>query len=204
LCKAYWFPVYSFLRGQGADSERAADLTQSFFEYLIERREIGRATPERGRFRSFLRTAAKYFYWNALDHERRAVRGGDLVKLSIDVPGAEERLAATLSCVLSPEQLFDRAWAAVVTERAALRFEECCEDPADLALLREVRSRLAGEVDACRPSPKAAASVKERVSRFRQRERVIERYRRCLRREIMGTVDDSSAVDDEIRSLLDC
>jgi RNA polymerase sigma-70 factor (ECF subfamily) len=203
LCKAYWFPVYSFLRGNGADAERAADLTQSFFEYLIEGGEIGRATPERGKFRSFLRSAAKHFYLNALDYESRQVRGGDLVRLSIDVPGAEERLASKLSSVLSPERMFDRAWAVVVTERAARKFEESCDDPAELALLRNVCSELSGEADVGQPSPTVAAGGTERVRRHRQRQRVIERYRRCLRREIMGTLGDSSAIDDEIRSLLD-
>ena len=31
LCRAYWYPLYSFVRRQGADEESAKDLTQEFF-----------------------------------------------------------------------------------------------------------------------------------------------------------------------------
>ncbi|MFN2541270.1 MAG: sigma-70 family RNA polymerase sigma factor, partial [Chthoniobacterales bacterium] len=31
LCRIYWWPVYSFIIRQGAGSEEAKDLTQSFF-----------------------------------------------------------------------------------------------------------------------------------------------------------------------------
>lgn len=34
LCEAYWYPLYSYVRRQGA--EEARDLTQSFFVVLLE------------------------------------------------------------------------------------------------------------------------------------------------------------------------
>jgi RNA polymerase sigma-70 factor (ECF subfamily) len=207
LCEAYWYPVYSFLRAKGASPDRASDLTQSFFTFLIEGEEIKRADPERGRFRSFLRTAAKHFYMNAIDHERRQKRGGDLVRLSIDVPGAESRLSRELMHTLTPDRLFDRAWAKIVTERARREFREHCACPEDLALLERACAELSGEGHASEPERTSASgkprTVAERVRKHRHRERVLAAYRRCLRREILGTLEDSSAIDAEIRYLID-
>ncbi|HEY3498639.1 MAG TPA: hypothetical protein VGK73_28305 [Polyangiaceae bacterium] len=206
LCKAYWYPVYSFLRAKGADPERAADLTQGFFEYLIEKGEVRKADPARGRFRSFLRSAAKHFYLNAIDYERRQKRGGDQVRLSIDMPGAEARLGAELSHSLSPDRLFDLCWAEVVTQRARREFEAGCDDPDDLALLRRLCGKLSGQDDPLDSEPRAASSPMsgaERIRRHRHKERVLAKYRRYLRGEIMRTLDDSSLIDDEIRYLLD-
>jgi RNA polymerase sigma-70 factor (ECF subfamily) len=40
LCRTYWWPIYSFIRQQGAGPEEAKDLTQSFFAMLFERRDL--------------------------------------------------------------------------------------------------------------------------------------------------------------------
>src|SRR5438128_10079329 len=40
LCRTYWWPLYGFVRRQGYRPEEAQDLTQSFFELLLERRDL--------------------------------------------------------------------------------------------------------------------------------------------------------------------
>src|SRR5437867_8380701 len=37
LCRAYWYPLYAYVRRRGYSPEDAQDLTQSFFERLLER-----------------------------------------------------------------------------------------------------------------------------------------------------------------------
>ena len=37
LCALYWYPLYSFIRRNGHDPDRAQDLTQGFFSRLLER-----------------------------------------------------------------------------------------------------------------------------------------------------------------------
>ena len=37
LCRTYWRPLYLFVRSSGYDEETAKDLTQAFFERLIEK-----------------------------------------------------------------------------------------------------------------------------------------------------------------------
>ena len=47
LCKAYWYPLYAFVRYRGYSSDDAKDLTQAFFTRIIETRGIAFANPER-------------------------------------------------------------------------------------------------------------------------------------------------------------
>src|SRR5688572_33294757 len=61
LCGLYWYPIYAFVRRQGRSPHDAQDLTQEFFARLIRNHIIARATPERGRFRSFLLASLKHF-----------------------------------------------------------------------------------------------------------------------------------------------
>lgn len=53
-CRAYWYPLYAYLRRTGTSEPDAQDLTQGFFAHLIEHQTLERVAPEKGRFRSFL------------------------------------------------------------------------------------------------------------------------------------------------------
>src|SRR5262245_18007211 len=75
LCRAYWPPVYAFVRRDGASPVQAEDLTQAFFARLLERDDLGRADPERGRFRAFLLGALRHFLANERERERAEKRG---------------------------------------------------------------------------------------------------------------------------------
>src|SRR5262245_16790432 len=57
LCQTYWYPLYAYVRRRGHSAHDAQDLTQAFFEKLLERKWVGDADRERGRFRTFLLTA---------------------------------------------------------------------------------------------------------------------------------------------------
>src|SRR5438105_4489888 len=69
LCERYWYPLYVFVRRRIASPEDAQDLTQEFFSRLIERNVVSQASPERGRFRSFLLASIQNFLSNARDHD---------------------------------------------------------------------------------------------------------------------------------------
>jgi hypothetical protein len=43
ICRSYWYPVYSFLRRSGHSQHDAEDLTQMFFQRLIEERSMAAA-----------------------------------------------------------------------------------------------------------------------------------------------------------------
>jgi RNA polymerase sigma-70 factor (ECF subfamily) len=54
LCRAYWYPLYAFIRRKGYDPDSAEDLVQGLFAGLLERDALRNLDPARGRFRSFL------------------------------------------------------------------------------------------------------------------------------------------------------
>ena len=38
ICRAYWYPLYAFVRRSGQSPPDAQDLTQEFFRHLLEKR----------------------------------------------------------------------------------------------------------------------------------------------------------------------
>jgi RNA polymerase sigma-70 factor (ECF subfamily) len=118
LCSTYWFPIYAFIRGQTMEGDRALDLTQGFFEQLLERESLSRVERHGGRFRSYLLTACRNYLSDAHRYESRQLRrpAGGLVDL--ESVGLDARYASALSAADSPETVFERQWALVTIERA--------------------------------------------------------------------------------------
>ena len=76
LCQIYWPAIYAYLRRRGYQRSDAQDLTQSFFQHLLENETFQRASPEKGRFRSFLLGALKRCLADEHDRRRALKRGG--------------------------------------------------------------------------------------------------------------------------------
>jgi len=53
LCRAYWPPLYAFIRRRGYNPEEAQDLTQEFFAELLERNDLTTVGPEKDVFAHF-------------------------------------------------------------------------------------------------------------------------------------------------------
>src|SRR5258707_15567304 len=70
LCRAYWYPLYVFIRRQGFPAEDSQDLTQEFFARLLQKHFLAQVDQEKGRFRSFLLAACKHFLSNERDRAR--------------------------------------------------------------------------------------------------------------------------------------
>ena len=76
LCRAYWYPLYAFIRRKGHGPDEAADLTQEYFARLLERGVLAAADPRKGRFRAFLRTDCGFFLAHRAERGRARKRGG--------------------------------------------------------------------------------------------------------------------------------
>src|SRR6266498_358323 len=61
VCRAYWEPIYAFIRRTGKSPHDAEDLTQRFFMHLLADNRLEHAQPEKGKFRSFLQRSIKNF-----------------------------------------------------------------------------------------------------------------------------------------------
>jgi DNA-directed RNA polymerase specialized sigma24 family protein len=110
LCRTYWRPIYSFVRRQGIGSEEAEDITQGFFAQLLERRKFSAVRKEKGRLRSYLLGALKYFL---ADEQRRAMaikrgKGQRLIRLQ-DLR-ADERVEMEPADPVTAEMIYERRW----------------------------------------------------------------------------------------------
>ena len=84
LCRAYWYPLYAFVRLQGNDPEASLDLTQAYFTELLEKDYLKDVDPSLGRFRAFLKVSVKHFLSKERDKARALKRGGQAKIFSFD------------------------------------------------------------------------------------------------------------------------
>src|SRR5919106_283236 len=61
ICRAYWYPLYAYIRRHGHSAVDAQDLTQEFFCRLLEKRWLDAADRDKGKLRTFLVVALKNF-----------------------------------------------------------------------------------------------------------------------------------------------
>src|SRR5258705_8960183 len=124
LCASYWYPLYAYVRRTGRNVEDAQDLTQEFFARLLEKQYLGLATPERGRFRTFLLSSLKNFLANDWKRSQRQKRGGGITLVPIDAACGENLYATEPVDPLDPEILYERRWASTLLERALQRLRQ--------------------------------------------------------------------------------
>lgn len=199
LCEAYYQPVFLFLCRMGFDADTARDHAHSFFAHLLQRGFAG-PDPDRGRFRSYLLGAVKYFVGDLLDRARREKRGGGVVHESIDADAdGSPALLISDSSVLSPSVLFDREWAVTVMNRAvAVLAAEHREGKA--AQFEVLRPWLMGDVASSHAETAARLGMSEGAAKVAVH-RLRKRFREVLRREIAQTLSDEADVEDELRYL---
>jgi RNA polymerase sigma factor (sigma-70 family) len=202
LCRTYWYPLYAYVRRRGCGPHDAQDLTQSFFARLLERDLLSRASPDRGRFRSFLLTTLQNFLADEHDRSVAQKRGTGQPSVSLDALDGEARYALEPAEAVSPDKLFERRWATTVLEQAwaLMETEYAAEGKADL--FRELRRFNSAQESAPGYAETAGKlglpenTVKSLVHRMRRR------YRTLLRAEIAHTVANPAEIDEEIRYLL--
>ena len=200
LCSRYWFPVYAHVRRLGNEVQQAEDLTQGFFEYVIERQVFQRARQERGRLRSFILGSLRHYLHNQHNRESALKRGGRHTIIPLDESTAE--------CLYSKEppagfgDSFDRQWAITLIRRVmeTLRDEYANRGRAAVhdvllphltcGVSADYRELMASRLDM------DPATLRVVLHRFRHR------FGELLRREVAYTVADPDDVEEEIRYLL--
>jgi RNA polymerase sigma factor (sigma-70 family) len=205
LCRTYWRPIFSFVRGRGYSVEDAQDLTQDFFAAILKNNWLQHADRNRGRFRSLLLRSLQNFLINAAERADARKRGGDVEFISWDGWTAESQSQFSIPIEgvnsLPPERLFDLNWAMTVVEHALQRLREECESKGKLWLFQALSPHLTEERDElCYANLSAELKMAEPAVK-KQLHKMRQRYRSLLRDEVSQTVEDPSDVDDEIRYL---
>jgi RNA polymerase sigma factor (sigma-70 family) len=202
LCRIYWRPIYAFLRRQGVSPEEAEDITQGFFAQLLERRKFSALRKEKGRLRSFLLGALKYFL---ADEQRRAMaikRGKGQRLISLEELRADERIDMEPSDPMTAEMIYERRWALTVLEQVLSRLKDEYVGAGNAALFDSLKQLLPDEPGS--PSQAEIATqlgmtenaLRQAFYRFRQR------YQSLLREEIANTVATPGDIEDELRHLI--
>ncbi|MBI4908806.1 MAG: sigma-70 family RNA polymerase sigma factor [Acidobacteria bacterium] len=112
ILTAYWKPAYKYLRIQwNRGNEDAKDLTQGFFAQAVEKGWFAAYSPEKGSFRSFLRSCLDGYVSHQDEAASRLKRGGGVVTVSLDFETAEGELAELpVAGGMSTEEYFRREW----------------------------------------------------------------------------------------------
>jgi RNA polymerase sigma-70 factor (ECF subfamily) len=202
LCRIYWRPIYSFVRGQGVRPQDAQDLTQGFFALLLERRDLRTVRKEKGRLRSYLLTALKHFL---TDERRRAMaikRGKGERLISLEEMRAEEQSGMEATEPLTAERIYERRWASTLLDRVLSRLEDQYRTRGNAALFDSFNQLLGDEPSAPSQADIAAQlgmtenAVSQAFHRFRQS------YQSLLREEIANTVATPGDIENELRYLI--
>ena len=204
LCNSYWYPLYSYLRSKGSSPEESEDLTQGFFAQRIVTRKIFKGVKlDQGRFRTWMLNSLQHFIYNEWDKKRAKKRGGDRKHVSFDLESAEFQYSEEQRSELSPERVFDQAWAMTLLNRSmeilTAQYEQRNKGES-FAILRGFLPGAAATQsysEAAQLLDKSEAAIKMAVSRIRQD------YGRILRNEIKCTVSDPSEIQEELRYLLE-
>ena len=205
LCTRYWYPIYAFARRRGYNPHDSQDLTQSFFQHLFEQNALNRATPARGRFRTFLLAS----FQNHISHSREKVRsikrGGGHQLLSLNAEVAEDRYWQEPADYLTAEKIFEARWAMTVLAEVMRRLGEEYASQGKTATFEALKSFL-DPIHAKNPPSYEQASKALRVSLGAVKtliHRLRKRYIALLRAEVGRTLSDPVEIDEELRALCD-
>jgi RNA polymerase sigma factor (sigma-70 family) len=202
LCRTYWRPIFAFLRRQGLSSAEAEDITQGFFAQLLERKSFDAVRKEKGRLRSYLLGALKYF---VTDEQRRAMaikRGKGQRIIPFEELRADERIDIEAADPVTADMIYERRWALTVLERVLSRLKDEYRLAGNAALFDSLKQLLPDEPGSPSQAEIAARvgmtenAVRQAFYRFRQR------YQSLLREEIAHTVATPGDIEDELRHLI--
>ena len=201
LCRAYWFPLYAYVRRRGHAKADAEDLVQAFFARFLAKNYLEGLSAERGRFRAFLLASLKNFLANEWKKSQRLKRGGGDTVLSLDWETADTKFQVADTNEPSPDKAFDREWAVALLANVIERLRlECAADgkARQFDLLKVFLTAGKGAVS----HADIATSLKMDEGAVRvAAHRLRKRYRELLRDEIAHTLADPAQVDEEMRAL---
>jgi RNA polymerase sigma-70 factor (ECF subfamily) len=198
LLRLYWRPLYLFARRKGDDADAAQDAVQEFIAHILERDLIDRADPQRGRFRSYLRTAFSNYRVNQRERASAQKRGGGAAVVPLDFDVAENALGER---PLSAEAAFDREWALGVMSRALEELRREFESGARGGPFEVVTRFFQSETAPAYAEVAAEHGMSiPQLKAFLHRARV--RFRELVRQVVADTVAEPADVENEIADLL--
>jgi RNA polymerase sigma-70 factor (ECF subfamily) len=203
LCRAYWYPLYAYVRRQGHRQEDAQDLVQAFFAHLLRKDFLSGVGPAKGKFRSFLLACLKHYLADEWEKACTARRGGSGPERLLDLEQAEQRYQLEARVEVNAESLYERRWALDLLDHVLDRLRHEIAASGREVVFEQLQCCLLGE----RPTETYAqlgarldmseTAVKVTVHRLRKR------YRELLREEIAHTLTHPDEIDEEMHYLFE-
>lgn len=200
LAAVYWAPLYAHVRlthrQEPADAE---DLTQGFFADALRRGLFARYSPERARFRTYIRRCVDSYVANALQADRRLKRGGAAAFVSIEAAEVEGRLTSEIASAPSDaDAIFRREWVRSVFGDAVRRLRERYRDAGRTAQLALFERYDLADSDETRPTyAELAAAHGIRVTQVTN---WLAATRRDFRLIVLEAIRELAGSDDEFRA----
>jgi len=201
LCRAYWWPLYAYVRRRGYTHHDAQDLTQELFGRLLAKNFLNGVDRSKGRFRSFLLAAMEHLIAKEWRRANAQKRGGGCAFISMDAADTETQYLQLPVSEITPSQVYDQQWAITLQNLTLTRLKEEYASRGKLAQYEATYHLLAGERGSQTYAELAAklgtteAALKMTVTRMRQR------WRELLREEVAKTVGTLDEVEEELRSI---
>jgi DNA-directed RNA polymerase specialized sigma24 family protein len=197
LCQMYWMPINRYIIYLGQTVDAANDLTQSFFEQMLSKRNvIWKARRHKGKLRTLLSLAVKRFVTDEVRRRTSIKRGGKVSFVTIELDEAYLDHAAEQH---RPDQEFDRQWARTLLQKAYHDLASEFRLRGQGRFFVELRRFLSWNA---RPVPQKEVAQRLNITIGALRmsiHRMRRRYEKLLREEIAQTVGDEAAVDEELR-----
>lgn len=201
LCALYWAPVHRFILRERGNDDMARELAQEFFARLLAGPGVPGASPDRGRFRSYLLGAVKHFLADDRDRTQAAKRGHGIPHNSLSATPWESSAGLQIAdpAATPDDARFDREWAFLLLDRSYATLAAEWKAAGRLRDFDLLKPWLIGDTeslsqaDAARQLGMREGAVKVAIHRLRTR------FRQIIRADIAQTVADPTEVTDELR-----
>lgn len=199
LCRAYWYPIYCYLRRSGHRPPDSQDLTQEFFARLIRKRQLEGLESGDRRFRHFLLRTLKHFVSDERKRAKAQRRGGGEIPVSLDDPTAEFRYLKEPSDPADPEVLYQRTWANTLLMKVLGRLRARYAESGKADFYSAMEPLLVGgETEGTLREIGARLGLSEGATKVAAH-RLRREFGRVLRQEIAMTVSEPGEVETELR-----
>jgi RNA polymerase sigma-70 factor (ECF subfamily) len=202
LCRAYWYPLYAFVRRQGFNAADAQDLTQEFFARLLAGNYLRNVQRSQGKFRSYLLGALKHFLANEWDKAQAAKRGGGQVAFSFEELDAENLYGLVAKPDWAPEEVYDQSWAWALLEQVRTRLRDEYTAGGKVERFELLVQFLPGAANAMKYDEVALRLNLSLEAVWSEVHRLRKRYRELVRLEIAQTVATPAEIEEEVRYLI--
>jgi RNA polymerase sigma-70 factor (ECF subfamily) len=202
LCRAYWFPLYAYVRREGRSPHDAQDLTQTFFAQLLEKDYLRAFDRDKGRFRTFLLVALKRFLLNEWDRAHAQKRGGGVALVPLDATLAESKYLADLTSTEPADRDYERRWAMTLLEQAVAELRREYEQLGRLAEFEHLKQCLTAERGTIQYASLATALGMPEGTARGAVHRIRKRFRELFRAAVTATVSAPGEVEDELRQVV--